>query len=45
MNKELLKRIEEIFEAKLQAKTGWGKNEVMGLYKDSVTEALMELLD
>lgn len=45
MNKKLLKRIEEIFEYKLQAKTGWGKNEIMLIYKDSVNEALTELLD
>lgn len=45
MNKKLLKRIEEIFELKLSTKTGWGKNEVLQLYKDSVTEALLELID
>lgn len=45
MNKKLLERIEEIFAAKLEAKTGWGKNEVLVLYKDSVKEALMELID
>lgn len=45
MNKKLLQRIEELFTAKLQDKTGWGRNEVLQLYKDSVTEALLELLE
>lgn len=45
MNKKLLERIEAIFTEKLQAKTGWGRNEILAAYKDSVNEALMELLD
>lgn len=45
MNKKLLKRIEELFTEKLQSKTGWGRNEIIQLYKDSVTEAIMEMLD
>jgi hypothetical protein len=45
MNKELLKRIEEIFTQKLQAKTGWGRNEVLAAYKDAVTEAVLEVID
>ena len=45
MNKKLLKRIEEIFFLKLQANTGWGKNEVQMLYKEAVNEALIELAD
>lgn len=45
MNKALLKRIEEIYTQKLQAKTGWGRNEVLAAYKDSVHEAIMELVD
>lgn len=44
MNKKLLQRIEEIFIQKLQAKTGWGRNEIQVLYKDSVSEALMEMI-
>mgnify|MGYP000858076154 CR=1 FL=1 len=44
MNKQLLKRIEEIFSEKLKEKTGWGRNEVLQAYKDSVSEALMELI-
>jgi len=40
--KELLKRIEEVFAQKLQVKTGWGRNEVMASYKESVSETLME---
>ena len=45
MNKKILKRIEEIFAEKLQAKTGWGRNEIMQAYREAVNEALMELLD
>ena len=45
MNKQILKRIEEIFEQKLQAKTGWGRNEVMIAYSEAVIEALSEVLD
>ena len=44
MNKQLLLRIEQIFNEKLQAKTGWGRNEILALYKESVSEALMEAL-
>ncbi len=45
MNKQLLQRIEQLFNEKLQAKTGWGRNEVMAAYKEAVSEALMELLE
>ena len=44
MNKELLKRIEEIFNQKLQLKTGWGRNEIILIYKESVTEAVLEFI-
>ncbi len=42
--KELLQRIEKIFAEKLSRKTGWGKNEILVAYKDSVKEALMEMI-
>jgi len=45
MNKKLIKRIEEIFFDKLQSKTGWGRNDVMKIYKEAVNEALMEMID
>ncbi len=45
MNKKILKRIEEIFTEKLQAKTGWGRNEIIQAYREAVNEALIELLD
>ena len=44
MNKSLLKRIEEIFNQKLQSKTGWGRNEIILIYKESVTEAVLEFI-
>ena len=43
--KQLLLCIEKIFTEKLSRKTGWGKNEVLVAYKDSVKEALMKMLD
>ena len=45
MNKELIKRIEQIFAQKLQAKTGWGRNEILSAFKDSVNEAVLEFID
>lgn len=45
MNKELLIRIEQIFNQKLEAKTSWGRNDVKDIYKQAVNEALMELLN
>lgn len=44
MNKQLLQRIEQLFNEKLQAKTDWGRNKVMAIYREAVSEALMELL-
>lgn len=45
MNKKLIALIREKFHAKLQGKTGWGKNDVMVAYDQAVTEALLELMD
>lgn len=45
MNRVLLKRIEELFIEKLQAKTGWGRNEILTTYKEAVNEAILEMLD
>jgi len=42
--KQLLEAIKAKFEARLQEKTGWGRNEVILAYNDCVTEALMEQL-
>ena len=38
--KDILNQIQELFDARLQRKTGWGKNEVMELYKQCVIEVL-----
>ena len=45
MNKKLLARIDELFVAKLQAKTGWGRNDVITIYREAVNEAILELVD
>ncbi len=41
--KELLIKIEERFNEKLELKNGWGKNEVKMVYKDAMNEVLLEL--
>lgn len=41
----LLDRIQELFFAKLQSKTGWGRNEIMAAYKEAENEALREQID
>lgn len=45
MHKILLERIQEIFTQKLQAKTGWGRNEIIKIYSESVNQAVLELLE
>lgn len=45
MTKKLLARIREIYLQKLLAKTGWGRNELIAIYDQSVSEALMEMVD
>lgn len=45
MNKKLIERIEQIFNQKLEAKTGWGKNEVKILLKEAIAEAALEFVD
>ena len=42
--KELIFEIKKRFELALQAKTGWGKNEIMTLYDNIVIEVLSEQL-
>lgn len=38
---KLLKSIEKNFESKLQEKTGWGRNDVIRVYKDAVLEEVL----
>jgi len=44
MNKKLIERITELFTQKLQVKTGWGRNDVLALHKEAVSEAILELI-
>lgn len=44
MSKKLLERIRVLFTAKLAAKTGWGRVEILAAYDAAVTEAILELL-
>lgn len=45
MNRDLINKISELFEIKLQEKNGWGKNEVLKAYKECVIEAILEVVD
>jgi|GEM_PF-2050823 len=42
---ELLKAIELTFIKNLQAKTGWGRNEIIHLYRESVGEVIIANFD
>lgn len=42
--KDLLYKIERAFMIKLDAKTGWGRKEIMRAYKEAENEVLMEML-
>ena len=42
--KDIIQKITENFTKRLQAKTGWGKNEVLQQYKEAVSEVLLETL-
>jgi len=44
MNKEIIKRIKEIFNQKISTKNSWGKNEIINLHNEAVSEALMEFV-
>ena len=45
MNKKLLALILSKFEERLQSKTGWGRNEIISIYKECVSESILELLE
>lgn len=45
MKKEIIQRIEEIFLEKLKEKTGWGRNQIIKIFKESIKEALLEFVD
>lgn len=42
---KMLKKIDKLFEKKLQQKTGWGRNEVLKEYRASVNEILIKMID
>jgi len=43
--KEIMNEIEERFALALEAKTGWGKNDVLNLYRKISSEVYLEKLD
>jgi hypothetical protein len=45
MNKKLIERIRELFNQRLQSKTGWGKNEISILLNEVITQACLEVID
>jgi len=45
MTKEIIFEIKSRFETALEAKTGWGKNEIKLLYDKIVIEVLSEYID
>jgi hypothetical protein len=44
MIKKMLMEIQENFEQRLQAKTGWGRNDVMAEYKAAVLDVALSNL-
>jgi hypothetical protein len=44
-NKELLDLIRDKFYARLERKTGWGKEELKLEYEKAITEALTDILN
>jgi hypothetical protein len=44
-SRNVLKAIGNVLEKKLESKSGWGKNEVFLIYKESVIEVLADNLD
>lgn len=45
MNKKFIRLLKEKFYVGLQAKTGWGRNDVMALFEQCLAEAAIECLD
>lgn len=45
MIERTLDRIQELYEEGLKAKTNWGRNDVLALYKDCVLKTLKENAD
>lgn len=43
--KKILERTQELFFEKLEAKTGWGKNEIKDMYRDCMMQAMMENME
>jgi hypothetical protein len=44
-NQELLRIFREKFNAEMQTKTGWGKNDVMAVFDRTSADAAVECLD
>jgi hypothetical protein len=45
MNTKLIEVIKEEFSSRLAGKTGWGRNEIMKAFNESITVALLKILD
>ena len=45
MNRKLINMIKSKFAERMQAKTGWGRNEVIEALNAAISDALLELLE
>ena len=45
MNRKLIELIKTKFKERLQAKTGWGRTELLAEFDAAVADALLEMLD
>jgi hypothetical protein len=43
--KEFISKLDQRFASKIEAKTGWGKNEVIEAFRHAVTETLIDSID
>lgn len=43
--KELLKELQDDFEKKISAKNSWGKNEITTVFRESLTNVVIEYLN
>ena len=45
MNKKLMDTVKRCFYKRLEAKTSWGRNELMKEFEAAISDALLEMLD
>ena len=45
MNKKLIELLRKNFKARLQAKTNWGRNDLLAEFELAISETVLELMD